>query len=289
MKNISILIPTYNDDCTTLVRELQQQAALLPTSYEIIVADDGSTDSQTIERNRAINKLQNCRMIERPENSGRAAIRNFLATEAKYEWLLFIDGDMTVCRQDYIERYATAEGSSVFDGGITVGTPLPENLRSLYETASEQTFTADKRSRSPYQDFHTANFMVRRDIMLAHPFDLRFRRYGYEDVLFGKVLQQEQIAISHIENPLSFEIFETNPHFVSKTEEGLRTLHHFRDELDGYSRLLRRVSSMPHPVLSAVRWWHRLFGPLERRLLTGSHPNLFVFNLYKLGYFISLG
>ena len=33
---------------------------------------------------------------------------------------------------------------------------------------------------------------------------------------------------------------------------------------------------------------HCLFGGIERRLLVGSHPSLWVLNMYKLGYFVSL-
>ena len=50
MKDISVLIPTYNDVCITLVKALQQQAEALDTNYEIIVADDGSTNAEAIER-----------------------------------------------------------------------------------------------------------------------------------------------------------------------------------------------------------------------------------------------
>ena len=47
MKNdLSILIPTYNDACTQLVSDLQRQAERLGMErYEIVVADDGSTDA----------------------------------------------------------------------------------------------------------------------------------------------------------------------------------------------------------------------------------------------------
>ena len=82
MKDISILIPTYNHACVELVHAIQQQASLLPISYEIIVADDGSTLASTIQGNRAINEYTNSRYIECPENVGRAAIRNYLLTSA---------------------------------------------------------------------------------------------------------------------------------------------------------------------------------------------------------------
>jgi len=285
MKNISILIPTYNDICVKLVKALQQQADAQGIVYEIIVADDGSTDEAVKDANRVINCLRHCRLVECEENRGRAAIRNFLVRESVMEWLLFIDSDMTVCSVDFIRKYAVSTGSDVVDGGIKIGKTISGNLRSLYEKAAEQDHTVEKRQQSPYLDFHTANFLIRRELMVSHPFDERFRYYGYEDVLFGKELEQHHITIQHIDNPLSFEIFETNADFVSKTEEGLRTLHQFRDELRGYSRLMTLADKLPH---WPFRLWHSIFGGMERRHLTGNHPTLLVFNSYRIGYFLSL-
>lgn len=286
-RNLSILIPTYNDVCTVLVKSLQQQAeALGLEDYEIVVADDGSTDDSVLAQNRHINQIPHCRLIERSENNGRAAIRNFLALQSRYEWLLFIDSDMVVCRQDFLRRYIETS-ADVVDGGVKIGDSIAGNLRSLYEKAAESAHTPEQRQQYPYQDFHTANFLISRDIMLQHPFDLRFRYYGYEDVLFGKVLQQHGIDILHIDNPLSFEIYESNDAFVSKTEEGLRTLYRFQNELQGYVRILahcRRLSVFKPIILL----WHRLFGSIERHNLTGSHPSLTIFSLYRLGYFLSL-
>ena len=276
MSSLSILIPTFNDPCVALVTALHQQAESLAVDYEVIVADDGSTDADVVADNRRVNELPHCRMIESPHNQGRAAIRNLLAQEACHEWLLFIDSDMQVCRPDYLQHYLTAcQEADVVDG------------RSLYEKVSEQQHVVERRRQSPYQDFHTANFLIRRSLMLAHPFDLRFRRYGYEDVLLGKQLEQDGIAILHVDNPLLFGTFETNAAFVSKTEEGLRTLYHFRRDLQGYSRMLVHARRLA-PIAPIVRLWHRIFAKVERRHLTGQRPTLFVFHLYRLGYFLTL-
>ncbi len=285
MRELSILIPTFNDPCSTLVGNLQQQAEELGISYEILVADDGSTQQNVLEENRSINALPHCQLIERRVNAGRAAIRNFLAQQARYAWLLFIDSDMVVCRNDYLKKYASCEETPIVDGGVVIGSCKPGNLRSQYEKAAENQHTYEKRQLSPYRDFHTANFMIQRALMTEHPFDERFRNYGYEDVLFGKAMEQASVPIMHIDNPMSFEIFEENEHFISKTEEGLRTLYEFRQELQGYSRLLDRVQNLP---AAPIRWWHRLFGAIERKHLTGRHPSLWVFYLYKIGYFLSL-
>ena len=286
MKNLSILIPTYNDVCCQLVNDLQSQAAALGIEYEIIVADDGSTDEAVLRQNRTINALPYCRLLERGMNSGRAVIRNVLANEARYPWLLFIDSDMTVCRTDFIERYITTVGDVVY-GGLVIRHTTRQNLRARYELSRASEHTLERRRQSPYHDFHTANFMIRRDLMLTHPFDERFSRYGYEDVLLGKTLQMNAIGIEHIDNPLSFEIFESNAAFVSKTEEGLQTLYRFRHELRGYSRMIDFTEQ--HPVVSVlIRCWHHIAKKWERRHLCSNAPTLCVFTLYRLGYFLSL-
>ena len=290
MKDISILIPTYNHVCVDLVSTLQQQASQLPISYEIIVADDGSTVASTIEANRIINDYTNSRFIERPKNAGRAAIRNYLANQASKPWLLFIDSDMVVRRPDFLRSYVdTLDEQAVWDGGICVGgnaSLLKKNLRYQYERANEQLHTVGRRQQEPYRDFHTANFMAPKQLMTDHPFDLRFRHYGYEDVLFGMTLETHQIPIYHINNPLSFEVFEDNDQFLSKTEEGLRTLHAFRQELKAGSRLLQHVERLGW-LLPLLRLYHQATNKLERRFLL-RHPSLFVFSLYRLGYYATL-
>ena len=75
-----------------------------------------------------------------------------------------------------------------------------------------------------------------------------------------------------------------NNKYMQKCERNLRTLYKFRDELQGYSRLLDLANRLPHGL---VRYWHRHFHLWERRLLTGNHPTLLLFNLYRLGYLLS--
>ena len=290
MAGISVLIPTYNQPCLELVSQLQAQLEQAAVPYEIIVADDGSTDERTVEANLGIATLVHCQYIVRKENAGRAAIRNFLAQEAQYELLLFIDSDMSLVDDQYIRRYLAADCDSVLDGGVRIVGDEDEwrgNLRYLYEKAEEPHHTAPERQRTPYQHLHTANLLIRRELMLKYPFDERFRHYGYEDVLLGKTLRRHRVAIRHIDNPLGFSTFETNADFVAKTEEGLRTLYEFREDLRGYSRLLTLVSGIHIPLVkSMIRWMHRLAGPAVRRNLCSTHPRLFLFKLYKLGYYL---
>ena len=234
INTLSILIPTYNHVCTELVESLQAQASSLPNlEYEILVADDGSTDEYTIEENRIINQLDNCRYIERETNVGRAAIRNFLAQQAKHPWLLFIDSNMDVILSEYLSNYlnqikennADFEDSIHIKYGVIYGgyqikrddetkERLKNNLRYIFESRCTQNGDYRERQANPYRDFHTSNFIVQRSIILKYPLDERFYHYGYEDVLWGKTLKDNHILIKHIDNPLEYDHFIGNMSFV---------------------------------------------------------------------------
>ena len=77
--SLSVLIPVYNRDCSQLVRALQRQAMRIEGSqFEILVADDGSSQEELKAANRAVNQWQGCRVVECATNGGRAVIRNLL-------------------------------------------------------------------------------------------------------------------------------------------------------------------------------------------------------------------
>lgn len=293
MKGLSVLIPTYNDVCTTLVLALveQLQRSIVHEHYEVLVADDGSRNQDVILKNREINAYASCRYIERNQNVGRAAIRNFLAQTAQYDYLLFIDADMTIITPHFIKQYLDAiqTEDKVIYGGYTVTREVKGNLRNRYELASLPQHTYLQRQKNPYNDFHTSNFLIPRTLMLAHPFDERFVCYGYEDVFFGKTLLKHDIQIQHINNPLAFDTFEDNPAFVSKTQEGINTLYQFRADLEGYSGLLHIANRLSRyhllPLLAKIYTWTG--APLKRYLEQGG-CNLHIFKVYKLLYLSSL-
>ena len=290
-RSISMLIPVYNADCSALLADLLAQAVKLEgVEWELCVAEDGSTDTGAIAANEAQLQGAHCRHLVYSQNVGRARIRNLLAREARGEWLLFIDSHMRVGKSDFLRTYLSAPDAEVVDGDYVVAADASEwscSLRYCYEKACEHRHDAAARSKQPYAGFHTANFLVRRDFFLQNPLEESFSEYGYEDVLLGKTLHQHHVPILHIDNPLGMGTFETNAAFVSKTEEGLRTLYHFRRDLQGYSRMLVHARRLA-PIAPIVRLWHRIFAKVERRHLTGQHPTIFVFHLYRLGYFLTL-
>jgi glycosyltransferase involved in cell wall biosynthesis len=257
-----------------------------PVTFEIIVVDDGSHDTACIQENQVITALPHCTYHIEEQNRGRAGVRNYLAQLAQYDYLLFIDGDMSVRNDTFIAQYLQNEADVCYGGYVI---PMEENapqanLRYRYELHNAVQRNASERNKQPFMDFHTSNFRVKRSIMLSLPLDERFTSYGYEDVLWGKTLKENGYTITHIDNPVSFEDFEDNEHFVAKTEESLHTLHQFQSELQDYSRLL----SLPSAYRKLAGLFYPLLGKSLRKRLIHNKMPVFLFNIYKLMYFAQI-
>lgn len=286
---LSILLPVYNCHCEALVTELQRQCVESGTEFEIIVADDGSSVTSYVEHNLRIERLEGVRYITRKQNVGRSAIRNFLISQAQGEWLLFIDGDLTLDNPHFIRRYLQTK-SNVVVGGIRIGGDpdiWKDNLRYRYEKAYEQKNTLQDRQCHATKHFRTTNFLAHKDIMMEHSFDENFVQYGYEDVLFGKSLAMDHVAITHIDNPITLDFFESNSEFLDKTEQSLRTLYTFRNQLKGYSQLLETAEKIKKLHLQKLVYAaYFLVGQRIKKHLQGNNPSIFLFNVYKLMYYI---
>lgn len=290
---ISILIPTFNDDCVALAHAVATQCRdIHGLDWELIVGDDGSTNQQKIDANRQIDTWPHCRYWLTGVNRGRAAIRNALVREARGQWLLMIDADLKVMAKDYVRQYVSFMSDHpqpcACCGGYRVGEGSASNLRYLYEIASEHCQSAKFRQNAPYQSFKLSNTLVSRDVLLRHPLDERIRHYGYEDVLLGKNLEKEGLSIVHIDNPVLFDCFEGNASYIKKIEDSIGVLVALREDLEGYSSLLSLAggsigdvfSRLAFPILSFVH--HRL-----RANLLSSHPSVVVLRLYKLYLLLS--
>ena len=293
-KKLSILIPTYNYVVLPLVQELSRQGGGVGHDVEIIVADDASTDASCKETNRAMAGLPHCSYIELKDNLGRARIRNLLADKAQGEWLLFMDSDAAVISDSFLQMYINEAGrGDVVCGGLIHPDKLPSSevtLRYRYERAADKHRSAAERMKHPYNCFSTFCFMIRREVFQTIRFDESCREYGHEDTLFGDELKKRDFTIHHTDNPLMHMGLEDNVIFLEKTEMALSSL--LRLQQDGrhlYSPLTVKYEQLQrwhlHKILPPL---FKLTAPLLRRNLLGDSPRLFLFALYKLGYYATL-
>lgn len=285
---ISVLIPAYECTCYKLVEDLHAQLEQSGAEYEIIVLEDGGHDQVSHIANLKINDLSHCRYERRERNVGRAAIRNRLADEAQGDWLLFIDADAKMVREDFVSRYLSAatEGHTLVCGGIT-HRPTPPARDCLLRWCYDRTYELHVGLVSP--QLSCFNFMVERSLFMKVRFDESIRTYGWEDVLLGVGLREQGAEIYTIDNPLLHDDADKSIRFIEKTKEALNTLHAHESLLLQHTRLgdaVRRLRRWHFDTL--VRLLFLALRPLMERQLLGKHPNMKVFAAYKLGYYLSL-
>lgn len=285
---LSILIPTYNFDCSALAKELQQQITSSGITAEVIVMDDASPNEQLRNANTCINELPQCRLIQLSHNVGIACIRNLLADQAQYEYLLFLDADVYPVYDDFISRYLNARNKAdVVCGGLMFRTtpPSPQcTLRYKYGSMVESQ-TVEKRMQQPFGEFRTLNFFISQKVFMATRFNEGFVRYGHEDTFFGKELQQKGFTIKHINNPVYHDVPDTNEQFLSKTRRSIENLCQHYDLLLSHVKLLRLYSTLHRwHISSCIAATFSLIEPLLLHNLNSNTPSLTIFNIYKTGY-----
>ena len=298
IQELSIPIPVYNDDATRLVHSLSRQAQTLTgLSYEIVVFDDGSSQSQMRQANEELVSLPGCRYVYSPHHSCRAAMRNDMHRQGKYQWHLMVDARLSLVYDDFLMRYLQSGvgigevvcGGVCVDGGDQTHRLYRQNLRFRYEKHEERNHSCETRKAHPYLSFRTTNFFYHVSVLDQVPYDERVHGYGYEDVLLGKALCEKKIHVYHIDNPVAYTEFEDNECYLRKVEEALRTLRQFEGELRDYSPLLKMLGALERlHLLGLVRIWHALASYWERKALYGKKPSLLTLKLYKLGYYACL-
>ena len=128
--------------------------------------------------------------------------------------------------------------------------------------------------------------------MIRFPFDQTLRKYGYEDLLFFTVLKSNGIYISHIENPIFHLNFEKSTVFLSNTKSALENLAFLHSSLQISKHQSKVIAAFEFlKKLKLISLFHFIFRKsepkIERNLLS-EKPSLFLFDIYKLGYYCSL-
>ena len=295
---ISILIPIFNFDVTDLVLELNNQAVAAQIEFEIILLDDASTDSFR-EINRSLSQQEHVRYIEETNNIGRSKIRNKLAKLASYPYLLFMDCDSQVSKPDYIATYLKycKEDVVVYGGRIYSPdrTADSELLLRWKHGKSREEFTVSERIKSPNKSFMTNNFLISINLFNKIRFNEEMEGYGHEDTLFGYDLKRNNIGVLHIDNPLVHIGLESNSIFLTKTRESIRNLKIIFDQ-NGYEKMLVEDIKLlgyyqffrKTKLDFVARFLFRISEKLLSKNLMSKNPNLFVFDMFKLGYLCAL-
>ena len=291
---LAVCIPVYNQDVSHLVKDLLLQISKLDTEVSIVVIDDHSSSHFQGQYDLFPEAVE---VVRLPQNIGRAKIRNTFLEHTKAKYLLFLDCDSQIINPDFLDLYLeriSKDAPKLLFGASVYQLERPNRahrLRWKYGSFKESKGYSE-RLKNPSLSFKTNNFLIERDTLAVNRFNEKIIGYGHEDTLFGFQLGQNEIAITHIDNPVLNAVIDTNRDFLNKTDEALRNLFHIWELTDFNLKLLARIR-----ILRIYQRWHRvpLFGLLFRAflrptrfLLRNGLTSLVLFDLYKLSFMLSL-
>jgi glycosyltransferase involved in cell wall biosynthesis len=288
---ISALIPIYNFDVTAFINELHVQFEREGKAYEILMTDDAS-EEHFRKINSELQSLSHVKYIQLQKNIGRARIRNYMANEAKYEYLLFMDCDSEIQGDDFVKKYIhNVNNNTIICGGRSYHVDKPVDhtyvLRWHYGMKREST-DAETRNKFPMRSFMTNNYLIPKEIHQFVKFDEQLVEYGHEDTLFGIELKRLGYTVRHINNPLVHIGLELADEFISKTLKAIENLVYIKEnyrysELDEDIKLLRVYNAYVY-LRAFFRLIFRLFSKPLKRNFKSKRPSLFLFDVYKISY-----
>lgn len=284
---LSILLPLYNRDIRGPLRALHRQAESTGVPFEIWCIEDGS-DERYVALNREIAGLTGVYYEALGENIGRSAIRNRLAERSRFEYLLFMDADFQLLREDYLATYLSARApDAVLVGGSRYPGQRPEEaeryLRWRYGVAREQ-ISLGRRRKLGWKAFTTHHFFLHRRAFERVHFDETLRTYGHEDTLFGAELAAAGFQIRHLENPLMHTEIDPAGVFLGKVADSVANLYRLKLQgkqiPSGLWKAFEVVRTLR--LANALSIAFPFLAPAIRRQLSGRHAQLFFLDLYKL-------
>jgi glycosyltransferase involved in cell wall biosynthesis len=299
----TIQLCTYNR-AALLERVLDAcfEQTIPPSSYEVVLVNDGSTDetAQTIERVRARSTCELV-VVEQP-NSGLAKGRNAGIARARGERIIFIDDDVLVLPnfvEEHLRSHASHLQAIVRGGAIDVESfdDLPPPIWSIKDYSGNY--------------FWTTNVSLPLEtIRSIGGFNETFSEYGWEDIDVGLRLRERgvkavfnpralvyhfkprpsrarveaMIAQARAQARTAVKLARLHPHWRAYLATGInpvqRWMHGFNRRVGLAQRLARRLGSEPvdreleDRELRAARMLAReaYFEELERALHQNGTP-----------------
>ena len=115
LKELSVFFPLYNEErnVTPLVEEGLKVFPQVAKKFEIILVNDGSSDSTKKVAASLTNKYKQVRLVNQKNKGYGGAVKRGLK-EAKYKWIFFSDGDLQF-RLSEIKKFVPAAAADKAD------------------------------------------------------------------------------------------------------------------------------------------------------------------------------
>jgi glycosyltransferase involved in cell wall biosynthesis len=198
---ISVIIPTYNR-AEVLRRTLNLLSTQTFSDFEVIVVDDGSTDTTPRLLKEFAGKVKFTLKALAQKNSGQGVARNQGIEKAEGEILLIIGDDMLPAN-NLLEQHAKFHEIHAADNfaclGLVEWSPEIRITRFMrWLTKSGVQFKFDdlqKNSKTDFWRFYTSNISLKRKLLGDDRFNTDFSGWGFEDAELGLRLQKKGMEL----------------------------------------------------------------------------------------------
>ena len=285
---ISICIPCYNDHPKALIEELLSQIDT-EVYKEIIIYDDFSTIPLTLDLRSDLVKV-----IRGMKNVGSLESRRQLAQEAKTSQILFLDADLRINKENFLNTYATHSVTDydLIHSQVTYQKKTPDADRMLrWKYGNKREERIPSTIINNYDLFVSASFMIKKDVFLRLTERLENIGYG-SDNLLSYIFQKNRLKMFFIDNPVTHLGLDTNLEFLNKSLRSVKTTFDF--EMKGLISNNHRpvqVAYLRLKKLRSVKVFVLLIQKYERRLLNNilsKNPSILFLDLLKLKHFCEL-
>jgi glycosyltransferase involved in cell wall biosynthesis len=294
--SLSILIPVYNFNVTSLVNELVSQLSNTGKEGEIILLDDASVPS-VISTNAVLQELPGVSFYYNEKNEGRMASRQQLSQLARYDYLLFLDCDSGIIREDFVSTYfkQIEKRIALTSGGRIYNTEPPAEKEYILHWKYGTVRESRKPGNANEPGFMSNNFLILKELFGNLDNYLELPGYGHEDSWWGIQFEQAGVQCQYINNPVLHSSLEKAEIFLAKSENALTNLLLLEKNI-GIHLLSRHVkifrwyarlkkTGLPGIYLFIESLLHNYF----RKNLLSSKPRLLFFDCYRLAVLIRKG
>ena len=294
---LSILIPVYNFDVTSLVEALSAQLEKTGQEGEIIILDDGS-DRFALTANQTLQNILSVLFYRNERNEGRMLTRQRLSGLARYEWLLFLDCDSEIIKADFLTAYFDLINDNIplaSGGRVYAETPPTEcELMLHWKYGKLRESRQGKTGHKPAAGFQSNNFLIKKEFFKQLDNSLQLSGYGHEDSWWGIQFEQAGVICRYINNPVLHSAIEKAESYIEKSENALANLLLLEKNIDrkllsGHIKIFRWYLRMKRTGLSRLfLFFEKFFHGYFRKNLLSCNPHLFFFDCYRLAVLIRL-
>lgn len=231
MDSISIVIPAYNEERRLGASLAAVDAYLERRGFgfaEILVVDDGSTDSTASVVERFGAEHPRVRLLRNPGNRGKGYSVRHGVLEAKGEWVLFTDADLSAPIEELEKLIAATcqQKADIAIGSRALDRSLIEEHQSFFRETAGRIFNLLLRLLTglPFHDTQCGFKLYRREAAQEVFRRQRLERFGFD------------AEVLYIARKLGYRCVEVPVRWSHSAGTKVRML---RDSLDMFLDLLR--------------------------------------------------